>query len=120
MRKEPNLRIEQYRRVDPLGRRQETNANYGYFEIKRPTGLLRAISSGVSNDTGWEHVSVSLANRCPTWDEMCYVKHLFWRDDETVIQFHPKASKYKNEMLYCLHLWKKIGEDHELPPDMCV
>lgn len=30
---------------------------------------------------GWEHVSVSLRNRCPTWDEMCLVKDIFWRDD---------------------------------------
>ena len=26
---------------------------------------------------GWEHVSVSLQNRCPTWDEMCRIKDIF-------------------------------------------
>lgn len=120
MRNEPNLRIEQYRRPDPP---QEPNMNYGYFEIQRPTGLLRVISSGsgiVEDDINWEHVSVSLHNRCPTWDEMNFVKELFWRDDETVIQFHPKKSRYKNLMPYCLHLWKKIGTEYELPDDIYV
>lgn len=123
MRNEPNLRIEQYRREDPLGRSQILNKNFGYFEIQRPTGLLRVISSGsgkVEDDIDWEHVSVSLANRCPTWDEMCFVKNLFWKEDETVIQFHPKKSKYKNLMPYCLHLWKKIGVEYELPNDIFV
>lgn len=123
MRSEPNLRVEKFRRPDPLGRPQESNMNYGYFEIQRPTGLLRVISSGsgvIEDDINWEHVSVSLHNRCPTWDEMCFVKDLFWRDDETVIQFHPKKSKYKNYMPYCLHLWKKISVEHELPEDIYV
>ncbi len=25
---------------------------------------------------GWEHVSVSLPRRCPTWDEMCLIKDI--------------------------------------------
>ena len=65
---------------------------------------------------GWEHVSVSLRNRCPTWDEMCLVKDIFWQDDECVVQFHPPKSEYVNLHLYCLHLWKKIGEKADLPP----
>lgn len=64
---------------------------------------------------GWEHVSVSLYNRLPTWDEMCLVKSLFWDEEETVIQFHPKKSQYVNQHPFCLHLWKKIGVDAELP-----
>ena len=69
---------------------------------------------------GWEHVSVSLRNRCPTWDEMCLVKDIFWRDDECVVQFHPPKSEYVNLHPYCLHLWKKIGEAVELPPKSFV
>ena len=90
---------------------------YGMFmtldEVKFPG--LRIMSSG-NNDIYWEHVSVSLADRCPTWDEMCFVKDLFWPDTETVIQFHPKRSHYKNDHPYCLHLWKRRGVDYELPP----
>lgn len=43
-----------------------------------------------SNGMGWEHVSVAFANRTPTWDEMSKVKDMFWNEDETVVQFHPK------------------------------
>lgn len=65
---------------------------------------------------GWEHVSVSLQNRCPTWDEMCRIKDIFWGEDECVVQFHPPKSEYVNLHPYCLHLWKKIGEKADLPP----
>ena len=65
---------------------------------------------------GWEHVRASLRNRCPTWDEMCLVKDIFWRDDECVVQFHPPKNEYINVHPYCLHLWRKIGEETYLPP----
>ena len=85
-------------------------ANWGYFE----DGPLRIISSGSGDE--WEHVSVSCATRCPTWDEMCRVKAMFWSNEETVIQFHPRRDKYRNTHPYCLHLWKRRGENIELPP----
>jgi hypothetical protein len=78
------------------------------------------MSSGVDDIHGWEHVSVSLRNRTPTWEEMSFVKNLFWKDDETVIQFHPKKSEYINRHPYVLHLWRKIGQDYELPPWECI
>ncbi len=65
---------------------------------------------------GWEHVSVSYSNRCPTWEEMCRVKDIFWYDNECVVQFHPPKSEYVNNHPYCLHLWRKCGNDFELPP----
>lgn len=65
---------------------------------------------------GWEHVSVSYRRRTPTWDEMCKVKDMFWNEDETVVQYHPKKSDYVNLHPYCLHLWRKCGEDFEQPP----
>lgn len=71
--------------------------------------MLRMVSSGPIDyigSEGWEHVSVSLENRCPTWDEMCQVKSMFWRDDECVIQFHPPEKDYVRTHPYVLHLWK--------------
>lgn len=65
---------------------------------------------------GWEHVSVSLAQRCPTWDEMCRIKDIFWIEDECVVQFRPPRSEYINNHPYCLHLWKKIGANWDAPP----
>ena len=55
---------------------------------------------------GWDHVSVSLEHRCPTWEEMCWVKGIFWHEHESVIQYHPAKDEYVNCHKFCLHLWK--------------
>ena len=75
---------------------------------------MAVISSGP--DSEWEHVSVSLPARCPTWDEMQRVKELFWSDDETVLQFHPERSEYRNIHPFCLHMWRHKQANHPLPP----
>jgi hypothetical protein len=73
-----------------------------------------------SDGEGWEHVSVSCPDRCPTWGEMCFIKSKFWHEDETVIQYHPAKSNYVNMHPYCLHLWKPIGVTLPLPPSILV
>jgi hypothetical protein len=119
MRKEPNLRIEQYR-YTPAGFESPAGVNYGAFRILFRGVALRVISSGHDEENGWEHVSVSLNGRCPTWAEMQHVKELFWRDDETVVQFHPARSQYINNMPHCLHMWRQIGEAYRLPPGQLI
>lgn len=90
----------------------------GAFQIFGPCGRdLRIIAS---NGEGWEHVSVSLPSRCPNWQEMCFVKDLFWEAEETVIQYHPPKSQYVNCHQFCLHLWKPIGIELPLPPSIMV
>ena len=91
----------------------------GAFFVDGPCGqdLKIVASDGADPDAhGWEHVSVSCRNRPPNWEEMAFIKALFWRDNETVIQFHPKKAAYVNCHPHCLHLWKKRGAEHELPP----
>lgn len=87
----------------------------GAFEVTGPKGKLRIIAS---DQEGWEHVSVSPAknDRTPTWEEMTFVKSLFWGEEETVIQYHPPKSRYVNNHPYVLHLWKPIGIEIPLPP----
>lgn len=110
--------LDKFRKVHPGGRGETPpGASFGWFEF--PDGM-RVMSSGNRSVGDWEHVSVSFVNRVPTWDEMKRVKELFWRPDETVIQFHPKASKYKNEFPFCLHLWSVAGVDIPLPPSELV
>jgi len=87
----------------------------GYFYI--PERGLRVICS---NGGGWDHVSVSLADRCPSWDEMEFIKRLFFKDDEVVIQIHPALKNYKNAMPYCLHLWRPQKEEIPLPPTWMI
>lgn len=74
-----------------------------------------------SDGAGWDHVSVSInRNRTPSWEQMCYVKDLFWTPDETVIQYHPRCEDYVNNAPNCLHLWRSQTEKHELPPSILV
>ncbi len=60
-----------------------------------------------SDGEGWEHVSVSLPDRTPIWEEMSIIKKLFWDDEDLVVQFHPPRSKYVNNHPYVLHMWRK-------------
>lgn len=73
-----------------------------------------------SNELEWEHVSVSLKNRCPNWPEMCQVKDLFWDEEDCVMQLHPIKSGYVNNMPYCLHLWRPINDIIPVPPKILV
>lgn len=91
----------------------------GLFFIPSPSrGVVLKVV--VSDGAGWDHVSVSLQNRCPNWPEMCHVKDLFFELDETVVQFHPKISEYVNMHPYCLHLWRDQNHIHDLPPSILV
>jgi hypothetical protein len=73
-----------------------------------------------SNGMGWDHVSVSLTNRCPNWEEMHFVKQQFFNDEECVMQLHPPKSEYINYHRYCLHLWRPQNEKIPLPPSILV
>lgn len=93
----------------------------GCFLIMGPRGvMLKIISSGPDSEFGWEHVSVSAPNRTPNWAEMCFVKDLFWDEEECVVEYHPPRSEYVNHHPHCLHLWKPIGITLPLPPSLLV
>lgn len=94
---------------------------HGAFFVVGPSAMqLKIISSGVDSEYKWEHVSVSLEGRAPNWAEMCFVKDLFWTEEECVVQFHPPRSEYVNHHPYCLHLWKPIGTNIPTPPSILV
>ena len=71
---------------------------------------------------GWEHVSVCPYQKriTPSWDDMCKVKDIFFREDECVVQFHPPKSEYVNNMPNCLHLWRSLDEVMPMPPSIMV
>lgn len=73
-----------------------------------------------SDGGGWDHVSVSLTNRCPTWDEMCIIKDIFFREDECCMEYHPRKLDYVNVHKYCLHIWKPQDEIIPTPPIILV
>jgi len=102
--------------------------NNGFFIIPHYRINNYEIRCQVSDGSGWEHVSITIgqerpqknATRSPTWEEMCWVKDLFWNPEECVIQFHPPASEYVSCHPHCLHLWKPIGVELPLPNSLMV
>ena len=64
----------------------------------------------------WEHASIVVQKRCPTWPELCFVKDFFWQSNECVIQYHPAETSYVNVHNYCLHLWRPQKEVIPMPP----
>jgi hypothetical protein len=78
------------------------------------------ISSGRDSEYSWEHVSVSGQKRTPNWQEMCFVKDLFWGDEECVMQLHPPKSQYVNLHPHCLHLWKPMRVHIPVPKSILV
>lgn len=92
---------------------------HGAFHVSYHGREMKIISSGHCDHldaTGWEHVSVSLQHRVPNWSEMCFVKNLFWSEDECVIQYHPPRHRYVNVHPYCLHLWRPVDAVLPMPP----
>lgn len=80
-------------------------------------GLTVVASSGrIEASDGWDHVSVSLKTRCPTWDEMCKIKDLFFEPEDATFQLHPAKSENISNQRYCLHLWRNIHAPMMLPP----
>lgn len=124
---------EKYRHIIKEYPKEAQTGNNGLFYIPQKKGApLKVISSDerdweeavacgeIEGDTPWRHVSVSLPTRCPTWEEMCRVKYLFWDDTDTVIQYHPPKRDYVNMHPYCLHLWQPVGIDIPAPPKIMV
>ena len=69
---------------------------------------------------GFEHLSVSTPVKCPTWEQMCFMKDIFWSEEEVCMQLHPKKSEYVNNMPYCLHIWKPINQEIPTPPSIML
>lgn len=92
--------------------------NNGAFVVKLKNG--QSVNVIASDGMGWEHVSVSRSDRCPTWDEMCQIKAIFWDDDDCVVQYHPPRSEYVNNHKFCLHLWRPVGVQMPMPPSIMV
>lgn len=107
-------------------RTTEEDGNKGAFQIpiRQFNTFAFVIAAEGVPDFPWDHVSVhvkfqhgkKIKQRTPTWDEMCIIKSRFFKDDETVIQFHPPVSDYVNLHPHVLHLWRSQVSEHLLPP----
>ena len=110
-------RAEKYRKPHPAKIPHNPGDPFGWFEmrIKAEGPVIRMQVSPSFDQFEFEHVSVSLGHRCPTWEEMCKVKDLFFDDEDVVVQFHPKKSEYVNLSQFCLHLWRWTRGEFPMP-----
>ena len=83
--------------------------------VDRKALRLIATSGG-----GWDHVSVSRADRCPWWEEMDHIKRIVFLPDEVVMQLHVGAADHVNIHPYTLHLWRPLDRELPLPPQEYV
>lgn len=102
----------------------------GAFVIPHPSIRNYWILVIASSALKWEHVSASLfkkarlqkqqnVERTMTWQEMCYVKDMFWDENDTVLQYHPAKKDYVNRHPFTLHLWRPQGRFPK-PPKIFV
>ena len=73
-----------------------------------------------SYQMGWEHLSVSMPNKTPSWEQMCMMKDIFWNKDEACVEYHPKEEDYVNMHKHCLHIWKPTDVELPTPPHILV
>jgi hypothetical protein len=69
---------------------------------------------------GWEHVSVSRRDRCPDWHEMDYIAKTFFKEDETVVQYHVPLKEGVNVCDTALHLWRPQEQEILKPPTWMI
>lgn len=73
---------------------------------------------------GWDHVSIHATAEekdfTPFWEDMAYIKDMFFKSSETVLQYHPAREFYVNMHEHTLHLWRQQGIAVELPPQKLV
>lgn len=115
-------------RMQPPGLRSNYGDAFGVFAVPYKGGIMlycvvsdgNFVEAGLPSQYAWEHVSVSTKNRTPNWYEMDFIKDLFWRDDETVMQLHVPKAQHKNLHPHVLHLWRPLNVDIPLPPSDTV
>lgn len=91
----------------------------GVFRVPYPLGGVKLLC--VASDGGnWDHVSVSLPDRCPTWAEMDFIKRAFFRPNEIAMQLHVAEKDHINFNPRTLHIWRPRLDPIPLPPKIMV
>ena len=92
----------------------------GLFKISKNGIIYKVIAS---DGLEWDHISVTLMRgshkaikRTPTWEEMSWLKDLFFKPQELVIQYHPPKDDNVNCHNWCLHLWRPHNHTIPMPP----
>lgn len=92
--------------------------DFGAFRIPSPSDAAPLVIIAASG-MGWDHVSVSRADRVPIQTELDHVFRMFFRSGETAMQLFVPSKEHVNNHEYCLHLWRpKRGGIPKPPPEM--
>lgn len=115
------------RNLDKWRRRDLERAHFGcegdetcglfIFKDHRTKNALRIVAS---SGEGWDHVSVSLPHRCPTWEEMERVKRLFFAPEDVAFQLHVPIADHISVHPFCLHIWRPQDGTIPMPPAWMV
>jgi len=108
-----------------------SDSSYGFnglFRIPKDGRIVRCIASDGSEmpidepQWKWQHVSVTVEGEThpPKWGLMCWVKDLFWEDEDVVMQLHPRKSEYVNVHKACLHLWMPLPPNPPIPEPLAI
>lgn len=93
---------------------------YKKGKVKIDNRIDRALHFIFSFGGEFEHLSVSTPVKTPTWEQMCKMKEIFWKDDEVCMQLHPKKEEYVNNHPYCLHIWRPKEKEIPTPSSIYV
>lgn len=111
---------ELYRKVYGILASNKSFGNNGCFVIPPEKDGKRWLIVIASDGKGWEHVSVHAEKGdqsfTPYWNEMCFIKDLFWDAEDVVVQYHPAKSQYVNIHENTLHLFRPTHETIPTPP----
>ena len=100
-------------RKHPLVTVIEEGEDGAAFLIAR--GNLSPMRVIASWGNGWDHVSVSLKDRTPKYQEMKAIKRLFFKPGEWAVEYHPPAEDYVSINDNVLHLWRPQNLDFPIP-----
>lgn len=89
----------------------DVSGAFGFRLSKEGPNFVVIASSG----DGWDHVSVSTRDRCPTWEEMDRIKRIFFKPAEVAMQLHLPADDHINCHPYTLHIWRPHGVKRAIP-----
>jgi hypothetical protein len=113
--------VELIQRIDKLGGDIQSSgadeAGSGAWGLAAQIGDLRVI---IGCGASWDHISVSLAYRVPSYEEMKAIKRLCFRDDEWAMELHAPPSKHISRHPYVLHLWRPHDVPIPTPPEIMV
>jgi hypothetical protein len=127
--------LDTWRTVHPLTSYIQAGDTCGVFYIPHQDQFQRVhfgahyvVISNDGKECGWDHVSIHVRRvkgkkqilATPTWEDMAYIKSLFFEDTETVMQLHVPPSDHINVHDHVLHLWRPLDVPIPTPPLLYV